>query len=49
MNYVQIPELTELDTRSREDVPQIPNLESDSGPEKLGSIPEPELLSLEAP
>ena len=49
MNYVWIPELFEPDTRSREDMTQTPNLESGSGPEKLGNIPEPELPSSEAP
>ena len=44
-NYVRIPELSEPDTRLREDTTQTPNLESDSGPEKLGNIPEPELPS----
>ena len=38
-NYVRIPELSEPDTRLREDMAQASNLESDSGPEKLGSIP----------
>ena len=49
MNYVQIPELSEPDTRSPEDMTQTMNLESDSGPEKLGNIPEPELPSSEVP
>ena len=31
-NYVQIPELSELDTRLREDMAQALNLESDIGP-----------------
>ena len=48
-NYVRIPELFEPDTRSREDTTQTLNLESDSGPEKLGNIPEPKLPSLEVP
>ena len=48
-NYVRIPELSEPDTRLQEDMAQAPNLQSDSGPEKLGNIPEPELLSSEAP
>ena len=38
-NYVRIPELSEPETRLREDMAQAPNLESDSGPEKLGNIP----------
>ena len=48
-NYVRITELSEPDTRPREDMAQAPNLESDSGPEKLGNIPEPELPSSETP
>ena len=48
-NYVRIPELSEPDTRLREDMAQALNLESDSGPEKLGNTPEPELPSSEAP
>ena len=48
-NYVRIPELSESDARLREDMTQTPNLESDSGPEKLGNIPEPELPSSETP
>ena len=32
-NYVRIPELSELDTRLREDMAQALNLESDSGPD----------------
>ena len=44
-NYVQIPELSEPDTRLREDMAQALNLESDSGTDLLGNIPEPELLS----
>ena len=47
-NYVRIPELSEPDTRLREDMAQASNLESDSGLEKLGNIPEPELPSSEA-
>ena len=48
-NYVWIPELSEPDTRLREDMAQAPNLHSDSGPEKLGNIPKPELPCSEAP
>ena len=48
-NSVRIPELSEPDTRLREDMAQASNLESDSGPELLGNIPEPELLSSETP
>ena len=43
MNYVWIPELSEPDTHIREDMAEDPNLESGSGPEKLGNILEPEL------
>ena len=49
MNYVRIPELSEPDTRLRGDIAQALNLESDSRPELLGNIPEPELLSSETP
>ena len=49
MNYLRIPELSEPNTRLQEDMAQASNLESDSGPEKLGNIPEPELPSSEAP
>ena len=48
-NYVRIPELSEPDTRLREDIPKALNLESDSGPDLLGNIPEPELPSSETP
>ena len=48
-NYVRIPELSESDTRLWEDMAQPPNLESESGPEKLGNIPDLELPSSEAP
>ena len=48
-NYVQIPELSEPDTRLREDMAQALNLESDSGPNLLGNIPVPELLRSETP
>ena len=48
-NYVRIPELSEPDTRLREDMAQAPNLESGSGPEKLGNITESELPSSGAP
>ena len=44
-NYVRISELTEPDTRSREDMPQTPNLESDCGPEKcVFGVPAGKLL-----
>ena len=42
-NYVRIPELSEPDTRLREDMAQASNLESDSGPELLGNVLEPKL------
>ena len=48
MNYVRIPELSEPDTCSQDDMTQTMNLGSDSGPKKLGNIPEPDLLSSEA-
>ena len=48
MNYVQISELFEPDTRSREDMSQTPNSELGGGSKKLGSIPKPELLNSEA-
>ena len=48
-NYVRIPELSEPDTRLREDMAEASNLESDSGPELLGNIPESELPISETP
>ena len=39
-NYVRIPELSEPDTRLREDMAQAPNLESGNGPQILGNIAE---------
>ena len=48
-NYVWIPELSELDTRLREDITQALNLESGSGPDLSGNTPEPELPRLETP
>ena len=47
MDYVWITELTKPDTRSREDAPQVSDLEPDSGSEKLGNIPEAGLLNSE--
>ena len=47
-NYVRISELSEPDTRSREDMTQTPNLGSSDGSNKLGNIPEPEPLSSKA-
>ena len=46
-NYVQISELEETDTCSRNDVPCPPNLESDDGPKTSVDIPESEPLSSE--
>ena len=48
-NYVRIPELSEPDTRLRDDMAQASNLESERGPELLGNVPEPELPSSETP
>ena len=48
-NYVRIPELSEPDTRLREDSTQSLNLESGSGPGLSGNTPEPELPKLETP
>src|SRR4051812_49666089 len=48
-NYVRIPELCKPDTRLREDIAQALNLESGSGPDLLGNIPEPELPRSETP
>ena len=48
-NYVRIPELSEPDTRLREDMAQAANLESNSGLVPLGNVPEPELANLETP
>ena len=48
-NYVRIPELFEPDTCLGEDMAQALNLESDSGPDLLGNIPEPELPRSETP
>lgn len=48
-NYVRNTELSELDTRSREETTQTPNLESGNEPEKSGNIPEPKLSSPKAP
>ena len=38
-NYVRIPELSEPDTRLREDMAQTLNLELGSGPDLLSNIP----------
>ena len=48
-NYVQIPELSEPDTHLREDITQTLNLESGSGPDSSGNIPESELPRSETP
>ena len=42
-NYVRIPELSEPDTCLREYITQTLNLESGSGPDSSGNIPESEL------
>ena len=46
-NYLRIPELSGPDTCLREDIAKTLNLESGSGPDLLGNIPEPELPSSE--
>ena len=48
-NYVRIPELSEPDTCLREDITQALNLESGSGPDLSGNIPESKLPRLETP
>ena len=48
-NYVRIPKLSEPDTHLREDITQSLNLESGSGPDLSGNIPESELPRLETP
>src|SRR3954469_7509396 len=48
-NYVRIPELSEPDTRLRKDIAQALSLESGSGPDLWGDIPEPELPRSETP
>ena len=48
-NYVWIPELSEPDTRLREDITQALNLESGSGLDSSGNIPESELPRSETP
>ena len=48
-NYVRIPELSEPDTRSQEDITQALNLESGSGPDSSGNIPESKLPRWETP
>src|SRR4051812_21825458 len=48
-NYVRIPELPEPDTHFRKDIAQALNLESGSGPDLLGNIPEPKLPRSETP
>ena len=47
MDYVRITEIIEPNTRLREDVPQVPDLEPDRGSEKLGNIPEAGSLNSE--
>ena len=48
-NYVRIPELFEADTRLQEDITQSLKLESGSGPDSSGNIPESELPKSETP
>ena len=48
-NYVRIPELSEPDTRLREDITQALNLESGSGPDLLGNIPKPDFQDRKLP
>ena len=48
-NYVRVPELSEPDTRLREDSIQSLNLESGSGPGLSGNTLEPEFPKLEIP
>ena len=48
-NYVRIPELSEPDTRLREDITQTLNLESGSGPNSSSNIPKSELPRSETP
>ena len=49
MNYVRIPELSESDTRPREDIALTLNLESGCMPNLRGNIPEPKLPRSETP
>ena len=49
MNYVWIPELSDQDTRSREDAALTLNPESGHIPNPQGNIPEPELPRSETP
>ena len=48
-NYVRIPELSEPDTRLREDITQALDLESGSRPDLSGNIPESILPRSETP
>ena len=48
-NYVRIPELSEPDTLSREEIALTLNLESGCIPNLRGNIPEPELPRSETP
>ena len=48
-NYVRITELSEPNTYSKEDMTQVPDLESGIGPKRLGNTPDPELSGLEPP
>ena len=46
-NYVRITELSELNTHPKEDMAQVPDLESGIEPKKLGDTPNPELSGSE--
>ena len=48
-NYVRITELSEPNTYSKEDMTQVPDLESGIGPKRLNNTPDPELSSSEPP
>ena len=48
-NYVRITELSEPNTHPKEDMTQVPDLESGIGPKGLGNTPDPELSGLELP
>ena len=42
-NYVWITKLSESNTHPKEDMTQVPDLESGVGPKGLGNTPDPEL------
>ena len=48
-NYVRITKLLDPKTCSKEDMIQVPDLESGIGPKKLGGTPDPELSGSEPP